>query len=136
MKLTPAVLTVRTRYDIAVQPNNVLLVRLAFASNYLFSLLQPDNFEEDVPFSKIIEQKRSAIKLKPRSKPVLEPRADKFSPDPLKKPGKKVVRRARKPAVVESDDDREEGNDDAYVLQPREKMPSRRGGKANKRGRM
>ena len=83
------------------------------------------------------ETRRSHIKLKPRNKEVLEPRTDKFSPEPVRKAVKKAAKKTRKaktPAVLESDS--EDEYEDDFAFQAREKIPPRRGGKVSKRGKM
>ena len=88
-------------------------------------------------------QRRSVIKLKPRNKEVLDPRGDKFSPDLVRKKASKKTR-ARKPAVVESDSENmyedppyeDAPLEDQFIYQQREKIPTKRGGKVSKRGKM
>ena len=104
--------------------------------------------DDDTPLNTIIankrETRRSDIKLKPRNKDVLDPRADKFSPDLVRKKASKKTRRARKPAVVESDSENmyedppyeDAPLEDQFIYQQREKIPPKRGGKVGKRGKM
>ena len=106
--------------------------------------------DDDTTFSTFIDKKRqtrrSDIKLKPRNKDVLDPRADKFSPEPVRRAvTKKAARRkARKPAVVESDSESMSDDapyedapfEEAFIYKPREKIRPKRGGKVSKRGKM
>lgn len=87
-------------------------------------------------------QRRSVIKLKPRNKEVLDPRGDKFSPDLARKKAVKK-KRARKPAIVESDSEdmfedppyEDTPLEEQFIYQQREKIPAKRGGKVSKRGK-
>ena len=104
------------------------------------------HLDDETTFSTFIAKKRekirSDIKLKPRNKEVLEPRADKFSPEPVRKAGKKSAkktRKARNPAVIESDSENEYQDapyEDDFIYQAREKIPPKMGGKVSKRGKM
>ena len=89
-----------------------------------FIYLLKADFEEDVPLQTIVEKQkqRSAIKLKPKV-----PFTTRYSPEWEGRKGRK----GKKAHVVQSDDD---ANDDDYV-EPRPKIPPRRGGKTGKRGR-
>ena len=66
-------------------------------------------------------------------------RSDKFSPDLVRKKTSKKTRKARKPAVVESDSENmyeDAPYEDEFPYQLREKIPPKRGGKVSTRGKM
>ena len=131
--------SLRVRYEIAVDCIMCCLLDMLCIHNFFF-LQQTRHLEDDVSCSTVTKKatKRSDIKLKPRTKAVLEPRVDLYSPDPVKKAGRQGVRKVRKamrPAVIESsddDDDDDLAGTDGFVLQQHDKMPPRRGGKVRK----
>ncbi|KAM0861336.1 hypothetical protein ACQ4PT_045961 [Festuca glaucescens] len=72
--------------------------------------------EDNVPLGKYVKNKRSAYKLKPRKE-----RQDRFTLDAY---AKAPARKARKKAVIESDEEEH--------MEPRQKIPPRRGGKTKR----
>ncbi|KAM0903100.1 hypothetical protein ACQ4PT_018894 [Festuca glaucescens] len=75
-----------------------------------------DEEDEEVPLGKYVKNKRSAYKLKPRKE-----RQDRYTPDAY---AKAPARKARKKAVIESDEEEH--------MEPRQKIPPRRGGKTKR----
>jgi hypothetical protein len=76
-----------------------------------------DEDDEDVPLGKYVKKNRSAYKLKPRKE-----QQDRYTPDAYAKAP--AARKARKKAVIESDEEEH--------MEPRQKIPPRRGGKTKR----